>query len=108
MRAGAFRDIVTVETFTTARNEYGELVKTWTTFATLRCEVSPSIGGEAQASGITLSSNAVRVRSRYLAGVSPEMRVVHGGRTMTVRSVIDHRSQHRTMDLLCEVNDGAV
>ena len=40
--------------------------------------------GERIAEGVTVSNRPARVRIRYRTGITPEMRIVHGGRIMQI------------------------
>lgn len=108
MRAGLLRQIITIESFTDSRNEYGEQIKSWSTFATIRAQVMPAVGQEVLAARQLMANAAVRIRARYLAGVNTRMRVLHGSTTMEIRSVTNMGSRGREMELLCEVVDGSI
>lgn len=69
---------------------YGTEVITWVTFAAVVHaniqEVLPS-KGESQADGIRIAERPARVRTRYLGGVTSDMRIVYldrGNRVMKI------------------------
>lgn len=107
MRAGNLREVVTIQQFTSTVNEYGDLVKSWTTFATIRAEVLPTLGQEAVMSKQVYSGQMVRIRARYLPGVTPKMRVLHGSDVLDIRSVANITSAGRVMELVCEINNAS-
>lgn len=59
--------------------DYGTQTITWVTHATVWAQVQdvlPSKSAEAQANGLRISRNPCRIRTRYLAGITTDMRVV--------------------------------
>lgn len=102
MQAGKLNRRVTIETPTITRGaDFKEPVETWATFATVWAAIEPLSGRELQVFRQTESEVSIRVRIRYLAGVLPKMRVVHGARVLRVESVIDKVDAHREIELLC-------
>ena len=69
--------------------DYGTEVITWTTFATVWAnvqEVLPS-RAETQAQGIRIENNPARVRTRWMTGITSDMRVIYldrGDRQMRI------------------------
>ncbi len=58
---------------------YGSPTVAWSTFATVWAsveEIMPS-RGESNSNGLRIGERAERIRARYLAGVSSDMRVVY-------------------------------
>lgn len=86
---------------TPANNLYGEESYTWTTFAQMWASVEPVQGREFWAQQQVQSEISIRVRTRYLSGVLPDMRIVYGSRTFTIKSVIDYKEQHIELQLMC-------
>lgn len=63
----------------TQDTDYGTQNVAWVEFATVWAEVQdvlPSSSAESQAAGIRIEKRPARIRTRYLAGVSSDMRVV--------------------------------
>lgn len=104
--AGRLNQRITIQQPAASQDAYGEMVPSWTTFATVWAEVKPVLGSEAVVNGMTLAQAPVKVRIRHLAGVLPTMRVVHETRTLAVRSVAEMDSAGQIDELLCEVIDG--
>lgn len=83
MRSGQLDRRITIERKTTAPDpDYGTDVVTWTVFASRIAaqvqDVLPS-KSESAGQGISIAAQPARVRIRYLAGITPDMRiVVHG------------------------------
>ena len=108
MRAGNLRHRVTIQTFTTTTDSYGQPIESWATFAEVWGAVEPLTGREYfQAQQVQAEVN-YRVRLRYLAGVVPTMRVLHDGRTLEVQAVINPDERNRELQLMCREVDSGV
>lgn len=105
MNAGQLRHRITIQQSTETKDQYKRPTTGWSDYATVWAAVEPLRGREfllAQNTNIELT---VRVRIRYLHGVTPGMRVLYGGRIFDIQSVIDVEERHREMHLMCtEVN----
>lgn len=101
MRAGRLRHSVTLQSKSVSRDAAGGESITWTTFATVWAEVQPLSGREYVAMRQAQADVAVRVRMRYVAGVNPAMRVVHGSAIYNVLEVIDVAGRQRELELMC-------
>ena len=75
----------------------------WETFAAVWSEVGAATGGRVKQTekGGNDPIPAVSVRIRYLAGVNPRMRVVHGAEMYRIDHVENERSSNHTMLLTC-------
>lgn len=101
MRAGRLRHSVTLQSKSVSRDAAGGESIMWTTFATVWAEVQPLSGREYVAMRQAQADVAVRVRMRYVAGVNPAMRVVHGSAIYNVLEVIDVWGRQRELELMC-------
>lgn len=91
IQAGELRHSVRIEQRTTAQDSSGDPLPVWTLFAKRRAAVGRVPGKE-----VFSSTSAARVatvpavwRLRYLPGVTPAMRLVHGQRVFNIISAID-------------------
>lgn len=101
MRAGNLRHRVLIEQRQLAQDGRGDPVETWTAFAEAWAAVEPLSGRERFAARQEGSEVTTRVRLRYLAGVTPEMRLSFAGRLYDIEAVIDPDERHRALVLLC-------
>lgn len=101
MRAGYLRQYVTIEQLTQARNAVGELTETWETFATGWADIKPTSAAEQIRGGQLGQDITHKVVMRYVEGVSADMRLVHAGRTLAIRSVINRGERGAEMQLVC-------
>lgn len=108
MGAGRMDKRVTLQAQTSTRNAIGEPVVAWADVATVWAAVEPLQGREFWAQQQVQSEVTTRVRIRYRAGITPDMRVVHQGRVLNIASVIDPQERHDEMQLMCSegVNNG--
>lgn len=102
MRIGKLRKIVDIQQPTRAADGTGEMMPTWSTFvAGLYAEIEPLSGAEKiQAQAINASTNMM-VRVRYIAGITPQMRVSYGTRTFQIVNVQNVKERGRELELLC-------
>lgn len=102
MNPGRLDQRITIQSLTETRDEWGGVVEGWTTLATTWAAVEPLQGREFIAAQSVQAETTIRVRVRYLAGVTASCRVLlSDGRTLGIVAVIDERSQHRFMQLMC-------
>ncbi len=75
---------------TTQDPEYGTPVITWATFATVWAQVQDVLPSkaEAQGNGLRVANRPARIRTRYLAGVTTDMRVVQLHRGNRVLQIV--------------------
>ena len=101
MRAGELRHRVELQEKTETQTALG-VTETWRTVATLWADVRDLAGREYYAAAQTQTEVTTRVRIRYRAGVTPAWRLLHGARTLEIRSVIDPDGRRRELQLMCK------
>lgn len=101
MRAGKLRHQITIEQVTETQSTTGMTAETWSEFATVWAAVEPLRGREFFASKQIQAEISTRIRIRYLAGITPKMRVLFGTRVYLIDSVIDAEERHIEMQLMC-------
>lgn len=79
MRAGQLREQIIVQQKTIARSASGAQTLTWTVFAIRNAMVVAAMGSESFDLATTKAEQVVKFSLRYLAGVTEQMRVLHGG-----------------------------
>ena len=102
MRAGDLRHRVTIQRLVGTRDSYGEVQGSWTDVATVWAAVEPLRGREFLEAQMAQAAATIRVRIRYRADLTPEMRVVYGSQLLNIRAVIDVEGRHRELWLMCE------
>ena len=101
MRAGTLDQRVTLERQQSGVDELGQPFDDWTTVATVWASVQPLVGREFIAAQAVQSEVTTRVVIRYMAGLTAADRVLHNGRVYEVTAVMDVRSQHDELVLMC-------
>ncbi len=103
MRSGKLRHEVTIQSLVPVQDgTTGEIADTWTLFATVRAEVRPASVREFIAAGAEQSKVTAAVTIRYLAGIKPSMRILHGDRVYNIENALpDFKSGREYITLPC-------
>ena len=108
--AGRLRERVTIQhKIVSGKDAKGADLFVWTDFAAnLPAQVEPLAGREFFAADQAQSSVDVRVRIRYLDGITPAMRLMWDGRAHDIDSVIRPNAGRIFLELMCisGVHDG--
>jgi SPP1 family predicted phage head-tail adaptor len=100
---GGLRHRITIQKSTTAPDDYGQPIETWDDFATVWAERNDLTGREQWSAQQIQAEITTRFRIRYLSGISPLMRVVHGAETFEiVAPPQDPDGRRRDLHLLCK------
>ena len=95
------RHQVLIESPNETRGANGEVLSsTWATFATVKAEVIPMQGRESYLANQPLAENVVQIRTRYISGITPKMRVSYDSRYFDIESVINVEEKNREIKLL--------
>jgi SPP1 family predicted phage head-tail adaptor len=102
MRAGRMRHKVSIERPTVTQDSTGSITNTWGEYASVWASVEPISGREYFSASQVQSNVSTRIRIRYLEGVTPKMRVLHGSTYYDIEAVItDNKSGIAEMQLMC-------
>ena len=102
IRAGDLRHRVTVQRRVTSQDTFGAEVESWATVAVVWAAVEPLIGAEIFAAQRVAPHAKVRVRMRWMGGLTPEnTRLLFNGRVMCPAIVLDPGELRRQLDVLC-------
>jgi SPP1 family predicted phage head-tail adaptor len=102
LESGKLKHRVTIQIPGNARNSYGEITESYTTFATVWASVQPLSGREYFNSQQEHSEVSTRIRIRYLYGVVPKMRVIMGSKTYLIKDVINKDEGNVELQLMCK------
>lgn len=113
MKPGNFGQRITLQRRIEVRNSIGEAVITYQDAINAWAAVEPLSGRELFNAQQTQSEVTTRVRMHWQRGITERMRIVHVTSwqdprttdTYDVLSVIDLRSEHRELQLLCARRD---
>ena len=101
MQSGTLRHRITLQSFTTVPDIYGEPIKTWADLATVWAAVEPLRGREYFQAQQTRAEVSYRVRIRHRADILPTMRISHAGKTLEILSVINVNERSAELHLMC-------
>ena len=109
MRAGKLRHLIQLQAVTKTTNSHGEEVRTWPTSVTdddatdVWAEVKDLSGRELLIAQQASSEATVRVRTRYVAGVTPaDYRILYGDRILQIVHDNNVDGRDRELELLCQ------
>ena len=102
MKAGQLDQRVTVERFTTTTDSWGQPIETWAPLFSCWAAVEPLVGREFIAAQAAQSEVTARIRMRFRPWMTAQDRVIHNGTTYGIESLIDVRSDHRELVLMCK------
>lgn len=100
MQAGKLRHRVTVEQASTVANAFGEPAETWAPFATVWASREDLSGREQFLAQQWRADVTTRFVVRYVAGLTPAMRINDGGTLYNINSIADADGRARTLTIL--------
>lgn len=105
VRASELREVVNIESLTTAADAYGNEADTWaaiTDGTNVPAKVEPLRGSEFIAAQQVQSEVTHTVKMRYRTGVLPSMRLLYRSRYLHILTVIDMNERQRMLELHCK------
>lgn len=106
MQAGRLSERITIQAKSVSRDAYGAQTVTWTTHATAWAQAEPLAGREYVAVRAAQADLSIRFRLRYVAGVTPAMRVSWNGATYDIVAAINVDARNTELELLCRGEAG--
>lgn len=111
MQAGTLRHRITIQRKVAGspqQNALGEPDVTWTDYLTVSASVDPVTGKESFIAQEHLNRVTTKIRMRYRAGVTGDMRVSFNGSIYDIKAVLNWGERNIELMLLCEqgVNNG--
>lgn len=103
MQAGQLKHKLDIEMELNSQDAYGQLTQVWVVFLRgIWAAIEPISGREYFSSQHVNAEISHRIKIRYKAGITPNMRVKFGDtRYFNIVSVIDLFEAHREMNLMC-------
>lgn len=101
IRSGALRHRLVIQQTTDTRDSFGQAIESWTTFATVWGSLEPLGGRERFLAAQTHAEATYRSRIRFLEGITPKMRISHGGKVFNITHIADDgRRRELVLDLV--------
>jgi len=89
LRAGNLRHYITIEQPVENFDSNKELITTWSTFSQVWAEILPLVGREYWSAKQVNAETTGKLRIRYIAGITPKMRIKFGTRIFDITGVIN-------------------
>jgi len=103
MNIGRLRHRITLQRLTQTRNEYGETVEDWHTYAIRWAEVKPLSGKEQYLSQQVAAIATIEIWLRFMSAINVADRVIdHRGHVLDIVFIQDIGGRGTTMKLLCK------
>jgi SPP1 family predicted phage head-tail adaptor len=102
LRAGILRHRVQLHSASTGTDEYGEVIESFTSYATIWARVSPLEGEELIHAQQVNAELTHQVEIRYNSSVTTTHRVVHSSRTLEIVSIINPDERNKNQILMCK------
>ena len=90
-----------IEQTTESQDSSGSVINTWSQFASVRSTYEPQSGSENMTEDHEQAIQSVKFRIRYLAGVTPKMRITYNGSVFDILSAIDYLGMRKETHILC-------
>ena len=98
---GRLRHVVDVQSMTFTTDSYGGKIRSWSNYLTgVRAEIKPLSGREFGAAQAAQSELTARIRMRYVSGIVPAMRIVHGSINYEIVSVVNVDGMSRELEIM--------
>ena len=102
MNAGKLRKLITIQQQSATNDEYGAQIISWSSFGIDRwADVEPLQGREYFAGHQFQSKIDTKFTLRYVAGVSPKMRILYNSLSYDIESVINVDERNRELQIMC-------
>lgn len=88
-RAGRLDRLITIEQVSETRDAVGGIIKTWTTWKEVWASKLDVAGREYFDAQAVQAEVTTTFRIRYVAGLSPKMRISYAGETYDIESVAE-------------------
>jgi SPP1 family predicted phage head-tail adaptor len=106
MDIGRLNKRITIEQQSTTYDAVGQLVESWSTFATVWANIKHNSGAETIKSDAITSTVRASFRIRYLQGVDAGMRVTYQSSLYRITAVLPHVGDKRYLDIVAELING--
>lgn len=101
MRAGRLNRRITIQNYTTTQDANGNIVQTWTTFATVWAAVEPASGREFFEAQQIATETTVKFVIRHRSGITEDMRIKdEDGNLFDIQSVLHIKYGNRQIEIM--------
>jgi len=105
MQFGKLRHTMELQRFTTTKDAHAHVERTYSTYATVRCDVRGQYGSESVYAERVESRQITRIVTRFRSDIRPQDRVIiknacDGDRVLEIQSAMDMRGDRRMTTIL--------
>ncbi len=102
MNAGKLGKLITIQQQSATQDEYGAQIVTWSSFGIDRwAQVEPLRGREYFTGKQIQSGIDTRFTIRYIAGITPKMRILYNSLSYDIESIINIDERNRELQIMC-------
>jgi SPP1 family predicted phage head-tail adaptor len=88
-QAGQLDRRITIQSFTTSTDDFGEVIKSFTTLANTWAKVVEKSGSEGEEGNQIVATQKVEFFIRYRSDINEQMRIVYEGNTYTIEAILN-------------------
>lgn len=99
-RSGLLRHKVTIQSATATQDAAGQDIKTWSNYGSWWCNITPQRGREFEASRSIQDEQIYKFQGRYVAGLTPQMRLTWNSKTFEITSVVTVNERDRMTEVM--------
>jgi len=87
--AGQLDRRITIQSFTTTTDDFGEVVKSFTTLAEVWAKVEEKRGNEGEDGNQLVATKSVEFFIRYRSDINEQMRIVYNNETYKIETILN-------------------
>jgi len=87
--AGQLDRRITIQSFTTTTDDFGEVVKSFTTLAEVWAKVEEKRGNEGEDGNQLVATKRVEFFIRYRSDINEQMRIVYNNETYKIETILN-------------------
>jgi len=88
-QAGQLDRRITIQSFTTTTDDFGEVIQSFTTLADVWAKVEEKNGSEGEEGNQLMATKRVEFFIRYRADINEQMRIVYNGLTYKIETILN-------------------
>lgn len=92
-QAGQLDRRITIQSFTTTTDDFGEVVKSFTTLAEVWAKVEEKRGSEGEDGNQIVATKRVEFLIRYRSDINEEMRIQYNNETYKIEAILNADSR---------------
>ena len=97
MPLGKLDRYITIQTFTTSPNSYGEEIKTWSTYLSCWAQRVEASGGEGVTFDQVVAKQTIDFRVRYDSGINEKMRILYDSDYYNIENIQEEKRRDYLM-----------